>query len=250
MKKEMETKLIDFEGGKILGFRTEDGQVWMGVKKTCIDIGLSEKQADRQIANTQEDLVLKSKSLKFEVVQKEGNRQVKREIIALNEEVITLWLAKIALTPKMQEKNPETVDKLIKYQLKASKVLHNAFMATEEQKQEFYSEMGLQGEIVELKDTINNLEGKIDTMDGTMGILINSATINAHQAKQLNKLVRERISTILGGAHSINYKEKSRMYFKNCWLNLCDQFNVSEYRDLNPLNFSNAVTFVNDWSMM
>lgn len=239
-----EQKLINFEDGQLLGVKTEDGEIYLGVKKACLDIGLSDKQADRQVANIQEDLVLKTKSLKIEVIQKEGTRHVKRQIVGLHEDLITLWLAKISLTPKMKKENSKAVAKLVNYQLKAAKVLHEAFSL-----EDIKEELGLKGEIVDLKKTIGGLENKIDTMDSTMGALINSATINSYQAKQLNKTVRERISTILGGAHSSNYKRESRMYFKNLWLNLCDKFSVSEYRDLNPLNYDNAITYIQGWSM-
>jgi hypothetical protein len=101
-----------------------------------------------------------------------------------------------------------------------------------------------------LTEKVDTMTVKVDIMEKTMGTLINSATINSYQAKQLNKLVRERISTMLGGAHSKTYKQNSRMYFKNLWLGVCDTFNVSEYRDLNPLHFSDAVTYINNWSLM
>lgn len=245
-KEKLEQKLIDFEGGQILGFKTEDGQIWMGVRKTCIDIGLTEDQAKRQVKNLKEDIVLSQGVSNLTLPTNGGEQQV----FVIKEDLVTLWLAKISLTPKMQKENPKAVEKLITYQVKASKVLHNAFMGTIEKKQEFYNDMELKGEFVELKGTINSLESKISEMDKTMGVLILSATINSYQAKQLNKLVRERVSTMLGGAHSPKYKKESRMYFKNLWLGLCDTFQVSEYRDLNPLNFNDAVTYINNWSMV
>lgn len=41
----MEVKEIKFYDDSLLGVRDEKGIVWLAVKKTCIDIGLSEGQA-------------------------------------------------------------------------------------------------------------------------------------------------------------------------------------------------------------
>ena len=238
MSKELEQKLIDFENDKILGFKTEDGQVWLGIRKSCIDIGLTENQADRQVKNAKTDLALmdsvKNLSVKFD-------DQI-RDIIVINEDAVALFFAKISLTPSMRDKNPIAVTKLVSYQKKAQKALHNAFMATEEQKQEFYSEMGLQGEIVELKTEVQTLNNKLNT-------LIDSSTINSRQAQKLLTSAKERVSTILGGAHSSKYKKDSRMYFINLWQDFCKQFETSTYKDLNPVHFSDGFTFISHWSM-
>lgn len=37
-----EVKEIPFNGSTLLGIRDENGQVWLAVKKACLDIGLSE----------------------------------------------------------------------------------------------------------------------------------------------------------------------------------------------------------------
>lgn len=47
MREEM--KEVPFNGSTLLGVRDESGQVWLAVKKACLDIGLTEGQADRQI---------------------------------------------------------------------------------------------------------------------------------------------------------------------------------------------------------
>jgi hypothetical protein len=185
----------------------------------------------------QEDEILSEGVRNFVLPSNGGNQ----EALCLNEEYVTLFFAKIALTPAMKKENPKAVEKLKLYQLKCAKVLYQAFFETEEQKEQTFDELGLKGEI-------KDLSIKIEEMDKTMGMLVNSSTINSYQAKQINKLARERVSTILGGAHSSTYKKNSRTYFKNLWLNLCDRFSISEYRDLNPLNFADAVTFINGWS--
>jgi len=239
MSKKMETKLISFGEGELLGVKTKDG-IFLGVKKACQDIGLTEGQARRQIENIQKDLVLRSKCTKFAMVQNEGKRSVSRDVICIHEDIVTLWLAKIALTPAMRKSNPEVVDKLINYQLKAAKVLHNAFMATEEQKQEFFDEMGLKGEIIDLKGKVVILSDRVDS-------LINNSTINSRQSQKLLACARDKVRELLGDAHSVRYKKFSRIYFKNLWNNFCDQFSVGSYKDLNPLNYQDGFKFIENW---
>ncbi|EDS77082.1 hypothetical protein CBC_A1678 [Clostridium botulinum C str. Eklund] len=246
MNKNLETKLIDFEGDKLLGVRTEDGKIFLGVKKTIQSIGLTEGQGRRQVENLKKDLVLKQGITYLRHLTNGGEQTV----LFVNEDFVTLWLAKITLTPKMQKENPQTVKKLINYQLKCAKVLHEAFMGTEKQKQEFFNEMGLTGEIVELKGQIQqNTKELIDTKT-QLNTLIDSSTINSRQAQKLLHCAKDRIGTMLGGAHSSKYKKESRMYFKNLWLNFCKEFEVSSYKDLNPLNYNDGFRFINNWSMM
>lgn len=70
-----EIKEIPFNGSTLLGIRDENGQVWLAVKKVCLDIGLSDGQARRQIMNIQEEELLKSNHRKFVMVGTEGNRE-------------------------------------------------------------------------------------------------------------------------------------------------------------------------------
>lgn len=136
-----EVKEIPFNGNTLLGVRTSDGKVWLAVRKSCRDIGLTDAQARAEVSKMQESLLLKDHckklSLKFET-------QV-RETLVLAEKFVPMWLAQINLTPSMQKKHPEAVKKLLTYQLEAADVLHKAFYETEEQKDAFHSKLGLEG---------------------------------------------------------------------------------------------------------
>lgn len=238
MRNEMETKLIDFDGGQILGVRDENGVIWMGIKKVCDDIGLSNDQAKNEVKKIQNNLLfirhesVKKLSVKFDT-------QI-RETICIKEQDVAMWLGQISLTPKMKKENPIAVEKLIDYQDEAAKVLHEAFMGTEEQKQEFYDEMGLKGEIVDLKNEVVTLSNRVDS-------LIDNSTINTRQAQKLLACARDKIRELLGDAHSINYKKYSRIYFKNLWNNFGDHFNVGTYKDLCPIHYDEGFDFINNW---
>lgn len=243
MKNEMETKLIDFNGGKILGVRDSEGNIWMGIRKACTDIGLTLHQADRQRDNIKNDLVFEEGYSYLSIPTKGGIQKT----WCLKEEFVTLWLAKISLTPAMKKNNPKTINKLVEYQLKAANVLHNAFMGTEEKKKEFFNDLGIKGEIVNLKNEIKESSNKIIELDSTVKNLIDNSTINSRQSQKLLASARDRVRALLGDAHSSKYKKYSRVYFKNLWLNFCDEYEVGSYKDLCPVHYEEAFNFINNW---
>lgn len=239
-------KLIDFEGGQILGVKDSDGVLWLGVRKTMRDIGLSDGQSDRQITNLGKDLVLKQGLANLQLLSNGG----KQKTLCIKEDFVTLWLAKISLTPKMQKENSKAVEKLIAYQLKCAKVLHQAFFETEEQKKQFADDLGLQGKIIQLENKVDSQTNILNTTTERLNTLIDNSTINSRQASKLLICAKDRVNIILGGANSKEYKKNSRKYFKNLWLNLGEKFKVSTYKDLNPLDYNSAVTYINNWSFM
>lgn len=243
-----EIKEIPFNGDTLLGVKDENGQVWLAVKKACLDIGLSEGQAQRQITNIQEEEPLKSNCCKFAMVQMEGKREVTREQIFLHEKVVTLWLAKISLTPSMMKKSPEAYNKLLKYQLEAADVLHKAFYETEEQKSSFSDMMGLEGRIEVMTVQINNMESILEGQQEDLRAVMDNMTLTTVQQGKLQRAVKDRVGHLLGGAHSPEYKKNSRMYFINLWNSLKERFDCgSRWQDLNPKYFNQAHDYISEW---
>lgn len=130
----VETKKIPFEGSELLGIKDDSGKLWLAIRNVCYDLGFSDGQTRRQVENARKDIVL-SKGIAILRYPSKGGEQ---ETLCVVEDYVTLWLAKISLTPTMRRNNPEGVQKLVLYQLKAAKTLHEAFFGTEEQKQEFF----------------------------------------------------------------------------------------------------------------
>lgn len=235
--KNQEVKKIPFGEDELLGVKTKDGKVWLAVRKTCRDIGLTDDQAKRQIKNIKDDLVLSNGVSNLTHLTNGGEQ----ELTVINEEFVTLWLAKISITPAMKKKSPEAVNKLVNYQLKAQKVLHAAFMATEEAKEKLYSDLGIDGKIEELSTEIAGLTEQVT-------LLIDSATINSRQSQKLLELARYRVKFLLGGSvDTIDYKKSSRKYFKRLWNNFAEFFETNTYKDLNPLSLDNAIEFIQQW---
>ncbi|WP_180272661.1 phage antirepressor N-terminal domain-containing protein [Konateibacter massiliensis] len=242
-----EVKEIPFNGNTLLGVKDASGQVWLAVKKVCLDIGLSEGQAQRQITNIQEEEPLKSNCCKFAIVQTEGNREIKRKQLFLNEKVVTLWLAKISLTPTVKRKSPEAYNKLLKYQLEAADILHKAFYETEEQKTTLNSKMGLEGHLEILQVQINNMENMLETQTEKLDRVVENMTLSTRQQQKLYKAAKDRINYLLGGAHSKNYKANAKSYFINLWNSLKSRFECGRYKDLNPIYYNEAFDFISEW---
>lgn len=65
--------------------------------------------------------------------------------------------------------------------------------------------------------------------------IVDYSTINYKQQQELLQAARQRVNNLLGGAHSPEYKEHSRVYFKNLWQDFCKAFDCGSYKDLNPM---------------
>ena len=239
-----EVKEIPFNGSTLLGARTPDGKVWLAVRKSCRDIGLTDAQARAEVSKMQDSLLLKDHckklSLKFET-------QV-RETLVLAEKFVPMWLAQINLTPAMQKKHPEAVKKLLTYQLEAADVLHKAFYETEEQKDAFHSKLGLEGRIEGIQVQINNMENMLCEQMEKLETVMDNMTLTTVQQGRLQRAVKDRINYLLGGAHSKEYKENSRLYFINIWNGLKEKFKCgSRWQDLNPKYYDEAFDYISLW---
>lgn len=120
-------KKVPFMGTDLVATKDTEDQIWVGVRWICNGIGLSKNQRDRQIQKIKSDSVLSKGAENFQLPTKGG----KQDILCMKLDFVPLWLAKISITPKMQEENPGLVNRLIEYQLKAKDVLAAAFVSQE-----------------------------------------------------------------------------------------------------------------------
>ena len=96
----------------------------------------------------------------------------------------------------------------------------------------------------EFNERFNRLENFVKV---SMKNLIDSSTINTYQQQQLNTAAKDKIGSLLGGAHSYNYKKQSRSYFANLWNDLKKKFKCGSYKDLSSVHFDNAEIFIKAW---
>lgn len=122
---DLTVKNVNLFGNTVVAARDEKGDIWAGVSYICNGIGLSKAQKDSQVEKVQKDGLLQQGCRKFPA----GVLDPNNETIALKLDFVPLWLAKITITPAMRENNPELVEKLVKYQIKAKDVLAEAFLS-------------------------------------------------------------------------------------------------------------------------
>lgn len=121
---DLTVKEVDLFGDDILAAKDNNGIVWASLSYMCRGLGMSKSGKDRQIQKVQNDEVLRRGCFKFEA----GVLDPDNETIALQLDFVPIWLAKISVTPKMKRDNPELVNKLVQYQLKAKDILAAAFL--------------------------------------------------------------------------------------------------------------------------
>lgn len=126
----LEVKKVPFMGTELMAARDTDGQIWAGVRWMCDGIGFSEGQRKRQIANIQDDTVLSKGGPNLILPTKGGSQRT----LCLKLDYVPLWLAKIAITPRMERETPELAARLEQYQLKAKDVLAAAFLPQAQQR--------------------------------------------------------------------------------------------------------------------
>lgn len=117
-------KDVEFNDAVLRAAQVED-IVWVGVKWICDGLGLSEDRGKYERKKIQKDLVL-NKGVRFYPL---GTDNANSDVLCLMLDFLPLWLAKINITPTMKRENPELVDRLIEYQLKAKDVLAEAFLS-------------------------------------------------------------------------------------------------------------------------
>lgn len=116
-------KDVEFNGAILRAAQVEN-VIWVGVKWICDGLGLSEDRGKYERKKIQKDLVL-NKGVRFYPL---GTDNANSDVLCLMLDFLPLWLAKINITPTMKRENPELVDRLIEYQLKAKDVLAEAFL--------------------------------------------------------------------------------------------------------------------------
>lgn len=123
-------KEVGFFGDTLMAAQDSNGNIWAGVKWFCDGLGLTEGQTRNERLKIQEDLALRQGGRKIALPTNGGTQ----ETLCLKLEFLPLWLAKITLTPTMRRENPDSVEKLVQYQLKAKDVLADAFLPKKKEK--------------------------------------------------------------------------------------------------------------------
>lgn len=95
---------------------------------------------------------------------------------------------------------------------------------------------------------IDNMEEMIEEQNNILTRVMDNMTLTTTQQGRLQRAVKDRVNHLLGGAHSKEYKENSKLYFINLWGGLKEKFNCgSRWQDLNPKYYNEAFDYVSAW---
>lgn len=151
-------KDVEFNGATLRAAQDTENIIWVGVAWVCQGLELSEDRIKYERKKIQKDLVL-VQGVKFYPL---GSGNSDTDVLCLKLDFLPLWLAKISITPTMKRENPQLVENLIEYQLKAKDVLAEAFL---------YNKEETNPSVLEYERKIDRLESKIDKMYEDMGTL-------------------------------------------------------------------------------
>ena len=124
-------KDVEFNGAVLRAAQVEN-IVYVGVRWVCQGLGLSDGKVKSERKKIQEDLVLKQGTRFLPL----GTGNSDSDVLCLILDYLPLWLAKISITPTMKRENPELVNRLIEYQLKAKDALAKAFLPNSDKRKE------------------------------------------------------------------------------------------------------------------
>lgn len=95
---------------------------------------------------------------------------------------------------------------------------------------------------------INNMEEMLGEQNEMLTRVVDNMTLTTRQQQRIYKAAKDRINHLLGGAHSMEYKDNSKSYFINLWNGMKSKFGCgSSYKDLNPVYFDDAMEFISTW---
>lgn len=246
-------KNVNLFGDSIVAAKDKDGQVWAGVRWMCEGLGLTRGQMQAERVKIQEDAVLREGERNFVLPTRGG----KQEVLCLRHDFIPLWIAKITVTPSMKENNPELVDKLVQYQLKAKDVLAEAFLPKEDYQRRLSPEemMRIQlGMLDEQGERLEGVEVRVDKLENTM-------TIDYGQQQELQALAKSVAVGAVGGkkarAYSYQYPQTDEnvrapkmygMVISRLWHDYQDYFGVNSYKNTPTVRFDEALEYINGWA--
>lgn len=96
---------------------------------------------------------------------------------------------------------------------------------------------------------INILSDVVEKQNKQFTQVVDNMTLTTVQQRKIYSAGKDRISELLGGAHSAEYKKQSRKYFVNMWNCVKEKFNCgSSYKDLNPKDFQKAIRYIKKWT--
>lgn len=118
---------FNFYGDELIALKDNaTGEIYASITHVFRGIGFTKKQIEHQKKKIMNDEILKYHTQKFSGV--DLNMPSVNEISCISNRKLPLALAKITITPKMKQTQPELSQKLLRYQDKCADVLASVFI--------------------------------------------------------------------------------------------------------------------------
>lgn len=236
-------KPVDVLGSSIMAAQDEKGRIFAGINYFCNALGMTKGQRDKQVQKVQKDEVLKQGCFRLEA----GVFDLSNEAITLRIDFIPLWLAKIVITDKTKQENPELADKLLEYQLKAKDILAEAFMPKQENAGDVQGQIKLLAQgTTELYQRVDEVTEDVKTVKQEIENLKLDLPILPIEADKITEAVRKKGVAVLGGKQSPAYQDKGlrTKLYNSLYANLKYNFGVRSYKSIKRNQCDDAIKVI------
>lgn len=238
---DMIVKSVDLMGDTIMAAQDKNGNIWAGVNYFCNALGMSRGQKNRQVSNVQTDETLKQGCIKLGA----GVLDAGNETIALRIDFVPLWLAKIVITDKTKQENPQLADKLLEYQLKAKDILAAAFLPKQDNSGDVQERIKL------LAQGTTELYEKVDTLEQRFNKFEDELPVTGADMDDIQSAIRKKGIEVMGGRNTNAYQDNStRGYvYADIQRELRRQFGVKRYKEIKHKDVETAVNIVRKYEL-
>ena len=241
-------KEVEFLGDSLLVVKDEtNNKMYTGVGYVCKGIGLTRDQTKNERKRIQEDVVLCKGGRNLTLLTKGGNQ----EVICIELDYLPIWLAKISITPKMKEQQPELVSRLVEYQLKAKDVLAKAFMHKQQLRRLTpQEELRLHYQVIEEHaKEIEFVREEVTEVREEFKDLKDNMPLFQSDAKEIRKKVQRVGTGILGGYKSNAYNDNSlrNRVYKDIYGQLHREFGVQTYDAIKRCQLDIAMEIIQNY---
>lgn len=115
---------VSFYSDEVPAFQANDGEIYAAANKVLRNIGFNEDRVKAIRIKWRDDEVVSKGGRNFNLLSKGGIQST----YCLPCKILPLALAKISITPELKKSYPETVEKLVRYQLECADVLYKHFI--------------------------------------------------------------------------------------------------------------------------